>query len=156
MPINKTPITCDWRTGQAPKVRKLSVQNKSKLYEHTGSFKWQGIKTERYKSIKEGWADIVRQTLIGNHGEATKFHLRYFEIAPGGCSSLEKHRHEHVVVCVRGKGKVLTGKKIHTMAFMDTIYIAPDTPHQLKNPFKGPFGFFCIVNANRDKPSLLT
>lgn len=151
-----TPISCDWQTGaKIQNKKKASAANKNRLYKHK-NFKWQGIKTERYKSIKGGWADIVRQTLIGNHGEATKFHLRYFEIAPGGCSSFEKHRHEHVVVCVRGKGKVLTGKKIHPMTFMDMIYIAPDTPHQLKNPFKGPFGFFCIVNANRDKPSLLT
>ena len=151
-----TPITCDWKTTPNLKSRKPSQENKSALYKHKDKFRWQGIKIERYKSIKGDWSDIVRQTLIGNHGEATKFHLRYFEIAPGGCSSFEKHRHEHVVVCVRGKGKALTGKKIHTMAFMDTIYIAPDTPHQLKNPFKGPFGFFCIVNAKRDKPNLLT
>ncbi len=177
MPINKKiPISCDWSapgripaSGGSPRRRrgektgakiqnkeKASAANKSRLYKHKGNFKWQGIKTERYKPIKGDWADIVRQTLIGSHGEKTKFHLRYFEIAPGGCSSFEKHRHEHVVVCVRGKGKALTGKKIHTMAFLDAIYIAPDTPHQLKNPFKEPFGFFCIVNAKRDKPSLLT
>lgn len=165
MPNKKTHLSCDWsaserirrgeKTGaKIQNKKKASAANKNRLYKHK-NFKWQGIKTERYKSIKGEWSDIVRQTLIGNHGEATKFHLRYFEIAPGGCSSFEKHRHEHVVVCVRGKGKVLTGKKIHTMTFMDTIYIAPDTPHQLKNPFKEPFGFFCIVNARRDKPKIL-
>ncbi len=161
-----TNSTVPWFAAQLPAV-KITQPNGGDTGWTVGSAKsinWNyaiGNATDDWKlqfSVNSGgaWADIVRQTLIGNHGEATKFHLRYFEIAPGGCSSFEKHRHEHVVVCVRGKGKVLTGKKIHTMAFMDTIYIAPDTPHQLKNPFKTPFGFFCIVNAKRDKPNLLT
>ncbi|TAL25680.1 MAG: cupin domain-containing protein [Nitrospirae bacterium] len=134
----------------------MSKENKSRLYKHKGNLKWQGIKVEKYKQSGKDWSDILRQTLIGDKGETCKFHLRYFEIAPGGCSSFEKHKHEHVVICVRGKGRVTVGTKSHQMNFMDTIYIAPDTPHQLKNPFKKPFGFFCIVNAKRDKPKLLT
>jgi ribulose-bisphosphate carboxylase large chain len=129
--------------------------NKSKLYKHTGNFTWQGIKSERYKPKGGDWADIVRMVIIGNHQETAKFHLRYFEISPGGYSSLEKHRHEHVVICVRGKGKVLVGKKIHDMRFLDTLYIAPNISHQLRNPFDEPFGFFCMVNAKRDKPKIL-
>ncbi|KAF0145030.1 MAG: cupin domain protein [Nitrospirae bacterium] len=165
MPINKTPITCDWsapgrirrgeRAGkEIKKTKSTAAVNKSRLYKHK-NFKWHGIKTERYKPIKGSWADIVRQTLIGNKGETCKFHLRYFEIASGGCSSFERHKHEHVVICVRGKGKVAVGTKSHVMNFMDTLYISPSTPHQLRNPFKSPFGFFCIVNAKRDKPKIL-
>jgi quercetin dioxygenase-like cupin family protein len=41
------------------------------------------------------------------------------------------------------------------MGFMDTVYISPDTVHQLLNPFDAPFGFLCIVNARRDKPKVL-
>lgn len=129
--------------------------NRSRLYRHRGDFTWSGVKTERYKPRGGDWADIIRRVLIGNHSEATRFHLRYFEISPGGYSSYEKHRHEHVVICVRGKGKVLTGKRRHTLNFLDTLYIAPDEPHQLSNPFDEPFGFFCIVNARRDKPKIL-
>ncbi|PIV41323.1 MAG: cupin domain-containing protein, partial [Nitrospirae bacterium CG02_land_8_20_14_3_00_44_33] len=111
---------------------------------------------EKYKQSNGDWADIVRQTLIGNKRETCKFHLRYFEIAAGGCSSFERHKHEHVVICVRGKGKAIADKKSHILNFLDTLYISPDTPHQLRNPFKSPFGFLCIVNAKRDKPKLLT
>jgi len=128
---------------------------KSRLYKHKGDFTWQKIKTEKYKPKGGNWADIVRRVIIGNSGESTKFHFRYFEISQGGHSSLEKHRHEHVVICVRGKGKVLTDKKMNTMKFLDTLYIAPLTRHQLSNPFDEPFGFFCIVNSKRDKPELL-
>ncbi len=134
---------------------KITSANKSKLYKHKGNYIWQGIKTEKYKPKGGDWADIVRRVITGSHGESTRFHFRYFEISSGGYSSLEKHRHEHVVICVRGKGKVLTGRKMNNLCFLDTLYIAPETPHQLSNPFKEPFGFFCIVNAKRDKPKLL-
>ncbi|MCG2710061.1 MAG: hypothetical protein L6246_07085 [Thermodesulfovibrionales bacterium] len=56
---------------------------------------------------------------------------------------------------VRGKGKAMIGKKLYEMNFMDTLYISPNTPHQLSNPFGEPFGFLCIVNAKRDKPRII-
>ncbi|MBI4684728.1 MAG: cupin domain-containing protein [Nitrospirae bacterium] len=66
------------------------------------------------------------------------------------------HRHEHVVICIRGKGKAVVGKKIYEVKPFDMLYFSPHTPHQLKNPFKKPFGFLCIVNAKRDRPKILT
>jgi hypothetical protein len=34
------------------------------------------------------------------------------------------------------------------------VYIAPNDPHQFRNPEEAgePFGFLCIVNAERDRP----
>ena len=136
-------------------LKKTKIKNKSSFYRHKGNFTWQGIKTEKYKDEGSHWADIVRRVLIGRHNESTKFHLRYFEISPGGYSSFEKHKHEHVVVGIRGKGKVLSGKRHYELNFLDTLYMAPNTPHQLSNPFNEPFGFLCIVNAKRDKPKIL-
>jgi quercetin dioxygenase-like cupin family protein len=143
--------------------KKNKAINKTRFYNYKGNFSWQGIKTEKYKDkrsirIKDkenDWAGIVRKVLIGNHNESTKFHLRYFEIAPGGFSSLEKHKHEHVVIGIRGKGKCLCGERNYVLNFLDTLYIVPNAPHQLSNPFKKPFGFLCIVNAKRDKPKII-
>ena len=144
------------------KQLKTSGKNKTKLYKHKGNFTWKGIKTERYKSSGKGWSDIVRQTLIGNYGETTKFHLRYFEIAPNGYSSFEMHNHEHGVIGIRGKGICIVrnprsaeAEKTYEIGFLDTLYIQPEAPHQLRNPLNEPFGFFCIVNANRDRPKIL-
>ncbi len=142
---------CDFATKN-----KKSVINKTRPYKYKGNFTWQGVKSEKYKTDRTDWKNIVRKVLIGSHNASTKFHLRYFEIAPGGYSSFEKHKHEHVVIGIRGKGKVLCDKKNYQLNLLDTLYIAPDTPHQLSNPFKKPFGFLCIVNARRDKPKILT
>jgi quercetin dioxygenase-like cupin family protein len=141
---------CDFR-----EEKKNKAINKSRLYKHKGNFTWQGIKAEKYKDEGSHWADILRKVLIGRHNESTKFHLRYFEISPGGYSSFEKHQHEHVVVGIRGKGNVLCAKRNYELNFLDTFYIAPNTPHQLSNPSNEPFGFLCIVNAKRDKPKVL-
>jgi ribulose-bisphosphate carboxylase large chain len=136
--------------------------NRTRFYKHKGGFTWQGIKTERYKDKGSHWADVIRRVLIGDRNESAKFHLRYFEISPGGFTSFEKHKHEHVVIGIRGKGEVFCGKQesaragmSYEMNFLDTLYIASDTPHQLCNPFNEPFGFFCIVNAKRDKPKMI-
>jgi len=141
---------CDFNKHKNPKSKNIT-----RFYKHKGNFTWQGIKTEKYKAEGIDWADIIRRVLIGGHNESAKFHLRYFEIAPGGYSSFEKHKHEHVVVGIRGKGNVLSGKKNYELNFLDTLYMAPNTPHQLSNPFNEPFGFLCIVNAKRDKPRVL-
>ncbi len=150
----KIPIFCDWEK-KPDKRNKPLMENKTKLYKYKGNFTWQGIRIERYKLNGTNWSDIVRQTLIGNHGETAKFHLRYFEIAPNGYSSFEMHKHEHVVIGIRGKGMCIVRKKKYEIGFLDTLYIEPYAPHQLRNPFDKPFGFFCLVNAKRDRPKIL-
>jgi ribulose-bisphosphate carboxylase large chain len=149
---NKKAPSCDWTENKT--IRRQQTEKK-RIYRHNGDYSWTGIKTEQYKPEGKDWSSIVRRVLIGEHGEKTRFHVRYFEISPGGFSSFEKHRHEHVVITVRGKGYITIGRKKSSIGFLDTAYIKPDTPHQLSNPFDEPFGFLCIVNARRDRPILL-
>ena len=134
---------------------KTKKDNRTRLFRYKGNFTWKGIKTEKYKPGNGDWADIVRRTLIGNHGESTKFHLRYFEISPNGYSSFEMHKHEHVVIGINGEGICIVGNKKYKIGFLDTLYIKPNEPHQLRNPHDEPFGFLCIVNARRDRPKIL-
>jgi ribulose-bisphosphate carboxylase large chain len=129
--------------------------NTDSIYRHRGDCRWSGVGMDKYKQSDGDWFSISRQVLIGKRGESAKFHLGYFEIAPGGHSSLEKHRHEHVVICARGKGRVRIREKSHQIRNLDTVYIAPNTVHQLLNPYNEPFGFLCIVNAKRDRPKLV-
>ncbi len=119
---------------------------------HRADFSWTGVGTQRYKLEDGTWAGVIRRTLVGEKGERTKFHLRYFEVAPGGHTTLERHRHEHVVVCVRGRGNCRVRGRSHELGFLDTVYIPPEAPHRLSNPFDEPFGFLCIVDAKRDRP----
>jgi quercetin dioxygenase-like cupin family protein len=128
--------------------------NHSKVIRHQGDFSWDGVEVEAYKATTETWKGITRRELAGKRGESGRFHVRYFELEPGGYSTLEKHEHEHVVIPQRGHGEVQFGCYVYRVGFGDVIYVAPNDPHQFRNPDDAaePFGFLCIVNAERDRP----
>jgi len=119
------------------------------------SFRWNGVELEPYKVAAHRGGEFrgaSRQVLIGNLGEQVKFHVRYFELEAGGFTSLERHHHAHVVIGLRGRGRVQVAGRQFELGPMDTIYIAPDQAHQLHACGAEPFGFFCIVDAKRDRP----
>lgn len=126
-------------------------RSEPRLYTFRPDYTWDDVPIQRYKPGTGDWAGIVRQVLIGFR-EATSFHLRYFEIAPGGYSSLEQHDHAHAVIVVRGEGEAIVADGVTPMGFLDTLYIAPNTAHQFLNRTDKPFGFLCIVDAVRDRP----
>jgi quercetin dioxygenase-like cupin family protein len=118
-------------------------------------FEWNGVPLEPYKTDTAEYKGISRRELVGKRGESARFHVRYFEIAPGGFSTLEKHEHEHVVIPMRGKGEAQAGCYIWNVGPGDVVYVSPSDPHQFRCPAdaKEPFGFLCMVNAERDKPT---
>lgn len=128
--------------------------NHSKVIRFLEGFSWQGVLPEAYKADSETWKGITRRELAGKRGESTKFQVRYFELAPGGFSTLEKHQHEHVVIPIRGAGEAQAGCYLWKVSFGDVVYVSPADPHQFRCPSdaKEPFGFLCIVNSERDKP----
>jgi quercetin dioxygenase-like cupin family protein len=145
--MNETPSSCEL----APEpVRPASG---SRVLRFRPEFRWEGVPTAEYKQAADHWHGVTRVGLVGGGGEATRFHLRYFEIAPGGFSSHECHRHEHAVVILRGQGEVQLGEAVHTVGFGDTVYVAPNEAHQFRNvSATEPFGFLCVVDAERDAP----
>ena len=121
------------------------------------AFRWAGVEAEDYKSRAgdapgTGWQAVTRHT-IGPAGAA--FETRYFELGPGGYSSLEKHRHVHLVFAVRGRGRALVGDSVFDFEGLDAIYVPPHTPHRWINAGNEPFGFLCTVDAERDRPQPL-
>ena len=128
--------------------------NHSKVIRSQGAFAWEGVALEDYKATGEGYKEITRRELVGKRGESAQFHLRYFEIGPGGYSTLEKHEHEHCVYGVRGQGEAQMGCYIHKVGVGDVVYVSPSDTHQFSCPEDAaePFGFLCIVNAVRDRP----
>ncbi len=117
------------------------------------SFKWKGRKIKAYKNSEQlDFKKISRQELIGKYGENTQFDLRYFQIEPVGYSSLEIHVHEHVIICIKGKGVLINGDERRDMKPFDIAYIPTMQVHQLRNEGNESFGFFCIVDHKRDRP----
>ena len=116
----------------------------------TSPFRWEGIRVSPYKSAGAHFAGITRQLLFDG-GDGLSCQLRYFEIEPGGYSSLERHRHAHAIMVVRGPGRALVGEDIAELGTNDLVRIPPLTWHQFRAGVS-PFGFLCMVDCARDIP----
>ena len=129
------------------------VAARSRVVRFDGAaFAWPGVPRREYKRPDAPWAAVTRQTLVGGQGESCRFHLRYFEVAPGGHTTLERHRHEHAVVVLRGEGEVELPGGPQPLTFGDLVWVAPGEVHRFRNRGSGPFGFLCAVDAERDRP----
>jgi len=132
------------------------MDNPSKVIRCRG-FRWSGIDLKAYKSGDAPYKDVTRQTLMGEGPgeEALRFLTRYFEVQPGGYSTLELHQHPHAVVILRGTGQVILGTESHEIAPYDCVYVAPGTKHQFRATGKEPLGFLCVVDRLRDRPQVV-
>jgi mannose-6-phosphate isomerase-like protein (cupin superfamily) len=116
-------------------------------------FRWEGVECRPYKEDPRAlFKSVSRQVLFCEPEMAAE--LRYFEVAPGGFSTLERHEHVHGVVVLRGRGRCLIGREVREVAPHDLVTVPPMTWHQFRAPRNEPLGFLCMVNAHRDRPQL--
>lgn len=118
-----------------------------------GDYRWDAVELLRYK--EEGSApfrDITRQVLFSPPDQAAE--LRYFEIAPGGYSTLERHRHTHAVLILRGRGTVRIGTETQPIGERDLVTVDPLVWHQFHAAADSALGFLCLVAKDRDRPQL--
>jgi mannose-6-phosphate isomerase-like protein (cupin superfamily) len=117
----------------------------------TGPFRWDGIEVKPYKAEGTHFSGITRQVLFTG-GDGLGCELRYFEVAAGGWSSLERHHHAHAVMIVRGRARVLVGDRVLEARTHDLVRVPPLTWHQFQTWGDEPLGFLCVVNCDRDVP----
>lgn len=118
-----------------------------------GDFRWDGVEMRPYKEDERAlYKTITRQVLFSDLRMAAE--LRYFEVAPGGFSTLERHEHMHAVLILRGRGHCLVGDEVKPLETRDLITVPPMTWHQFRATRGEPLGFLCMVDAQRDKPQL--
>src|SRR5712692_9554005 len=116
-------------------------------------YRWEGVEELPYKEDDRAlFKSITRQVLFSDPEMGGE--LRYFEVAPGGFSTLERHAHMHAVLILRGRGHCLVGDEVKPVELRDLITVPPMTWHQFRATASEPLGFLCMVNAARDKPQL--
>ncbi len=123
------------------------------LPEANGSYRWETVDRLRYKA--EGSApfkDITRQVLFAQPDHAAE--LRYFEVAAGGYSTLERHQHTHAVLILRGHGTVRIGETTQAIDEHDLVTVDPLVWHQFHAAPDTALGFLCLVPKERDRPEL--
>lgn len=116
-------------------------------------YRWERVERHAYKdAAATPYRDVTRQALFSRADLAGE--LRYFEVAAGGYSTLERHRHVHAVMILRGKGVALVGAQTFDVQPFDLVTVAPVTWHQFRAAGDTPLGFVCMVDAKRDRPEL--
>ena len=120
---------------------------------HRGDFTWEDTPVLAYKQADTApFRDVTRQVLFEDAQLGCQ--LRYFEIAPAGHTTLERHQHLHAVMIIRGGGQCLVGERVFAVAEHDLVHIPGLIWHQFRADAEGPLGFLCLVNAERDRPQL--
>src|SRR4030095_10848244 len=113
-------------------------------------YRWEGVDELPYKEDDRAlFKSITRQVLFADpqlHGE-----LRYFEVAPGGFSTLERHQHMHAVMILRGRGHCLVGEEVRPVETRDLVTVPAMTWHQFRANRGAPPRFPSMVNATREE-----
>src|SRR5882762_10071155 len=101
------------------------------IHRKARDYRWDGVDELPYKEDDRAlFKSITRQVLFSDpemHGE-----LRYFEMAAGGFSTLERHQHMHAVLILRGRGHCLVGGEVKPIETRDLITVPPMTWHQFR------------------------
>lgn len=114
--------------------------------------RWVGVPVLHYKQEGEApFEGVTRQVLFEDAGGAQ---WRYFEVAPGGHTTLERHAHPHAVMVLHGGGQCLVGDRIYPIGERDLVCVPPLTWHQFRAREDGALGFLCLVSRERDRPQL--
>lgn len=128
--------------NDAPLVRK-----------HSGDFHWEDVDVLKYKQDETTpFKDVTRQVLFDSRDPPAQ--LRYFEVSPGGYTTLERHEHVHAVMVIRGHGQCLVGDRAYDIGTHDLVNVPPMTWHQFHAASDAPLGFLCLVAAERDRPQM--
>jgi quercetin dioxygenase-like cupin family protein len=125
-----------------------------KFVRHFRDFKWDDVDVLAYKDGGP-YKNVTRQVLFDGQ-DSLPAQWRYFEVAPGGHSTLERHEHLHNVLILRGRGRCLVEGTIHDIAEHDLIHVPSLSWHQFRAADDAPLGFMCLVSDTRDKPQLPT
>lgn len=116
-----------------------------------GRYGWAGVSVKEYPASETRAKGVCKHVLFDREHELDS-ELRYFEVAPGGYSALERHEHTHGVLVLRGRGRVVLGDQVRLIAEHDLVYVPSNTLHQFHADIDSHLGFLCLVNTERDRP----
>ncbi len=98
----------------------------------------------------EGAVGVRMRMLIGPADGAQLFHMRHFEVAPGGHTPHHAHDYEHEVLILRGAGTVRGQQGERPCRAGDVVWMPPNEKHQFRNAGTEPLEFICLIPAPRD------
>ena len=96
-----------------------------------------------------GAANVRMRMLIGPDDGAAVFHMRHFEVRPGGHTPHHAHDYEHEVLVLKGRGVVKGVQGDRPIGSGDVVWIPAGEQHQFVNAGSEPLEFICLIPAPR-------
>lgn len=113
--------------------------------------KVESIANIEQKPVEMAGADKARmRMLVGPADGASNFHMRHFEVAPGGFTPHHQHDYEHEILILRGSGVARSAAGDRPFRAGDVIWVPPNEMHQFVNDGAQPLEFICLIPAPRD------
>ncbi|MFO0838827.1 MAG: cupin domain-containing protein [Phycisphaerae bacterium] len=88
--------------------------------------------------------------LVGPADGAANFHMRHFEVRPGGFTPHHQHDYEHEILILRGHGTAQSDQGERSFKAGDVIWVPANEMHQFRNPGSEPLEFICLIPAPKD------
>ena len=113
--------------------------------------KIQPIESQEQKPVTmPGASGAKMRMLIGPADHAEKFHMRHFEVEPGGYTPHHQHDYEHEIIVLKGSGVARSPSGDRAFSAGETIWVPPNEMHQFQNTGGTPLEFICLIPAPRD------
>ena len=98
----------------------------------------------------EGATGAKMRMLIGPDDGAGQFHMRQFEVAPGGHTPHHAHDYEHEILILGGRGVAKSEGGERPFHTGDVIFVPAGEKHQFVNSGSDPLTFICLIPAPQD------
>jgi len=98
----------------------------------------------------EGATGAKMRMLVGFGDGATNFHMRQFEVEPGGHTPHHSHNYEHEILVLAGEGVAKSEQGDRPFKAGDVIFVPPNEKHQFLNTGANPLSFICLIPAPQD------
>lgn len=96
-------------------------------------------------SNPEGTQGVDFRPVLADNIDPPNFHLRVFDIAPGGHTPKHTHDWEHEVFVVSGEGKISLSDRDEPLVAGDAVFVEPNELHQFVNDGSGTMRMICVV-----------
>jgi len=110
--------------------------------------KVQSIEQHNQTPVTMEGADGVRmRMLVGAEDGAGNFHMRHFEVQPGGYTPHHCHDYEHEILVLAGKGTAKSEQGDRPFKAGDVIFVPANEKHQFINAGEETLKFICLIPA---------
>jgi len=96
-------------------------------------------------SHPEGTKDVEFRPMIAENTAAPNFHLRVFDVGPGGHTPLHRHPWEHEIYVVSGSGKIVLESGDVDLSPGDALLVEPNELHQFVNDRDSLLKLVCVI-----------